>query len=256
MAVGNGGFVPAVLASAGPPVVPVEPAAPTGAQPIGWKVDVTPSPVEGAINYFKFSNQETDRQLATAAQKTGKPAPQAFADTILDDPMILPVGPDTNFPLFFFAAPRSNLSAPSYNRLAEAPYVPVTTQLQLVNSSGRVLPVRDSTGQGLQRVGDAQQVLGKASLNFKAGFTFRSAASARPDAFVIAPMGKDFPQGNTVDLGDKYRLVIKGVGVTESNMVTPTLAYALGDPVPLATFKNKTLLSVIAAYTKKKDAGV
>lgn len=167
MAVGNGGFVPAVLASAGPPVVPVEPAAPTGAQPIGWKVDVTPSPVEGAINYFKFSNQETDRQLATAAQKTGKPAPQAFADTILDDPMILPVGPDTNFPLFFFAAPRSNLSAPSYNRLAEAPYVPVTTQLQLVNSSGRVLPVRDSTGQGLQRVGDAQQVLGKASLNFK-----------------------------------------------------------------------------------------
>lgn len=43
----------------------------------------------------------------------------------------------------------------------------------------------------------------------QAGFTFRSAASARPDAFVIAPMGKDFPQGNTVDLGDKYRLVIK-----------------------------------------------
>jgi hypothetical protein len=49
---------------------------------------------------------------------------------------------------------------------------------------------------------------------------------------------------------------LQGVGVTESNLVTPTLAYALGDPVPLATFKNKTLLSVIAAYTKKKDAGV
>jgi hypothetical protein len=46
------------------------------------------------------------------------------------------------------------------------------------------------------------------------------------------------------------------VGVTESNLVTPTLAYALGDPVPLATFKPKTLLTVIAAYTKKKEAGV
>jgi hypothetical protein len=131
-------------------------------------VDVTKSPVEGAINYFKFTNQETDRQLASAAKTTGKAAPQAFADTILDDPMILPVGPDTNFPLFFFAAPRSNLSAPSYNRLAEAPYIPVSTQLQLVNSSGRVLPVRDSTGQGLERLGDSQRtVLGKANLNFK-----------------------------------------------------------------------------------------
>jgi hypothetical protein len=166
MAVGGGGFVPAVLASAGPPVVPVEPAAPVGAQPIGWKVDVTKSPVEGAVNYFRFTNAETDRQLAQAAR--GRPAQQAFADTILDDPMILPVAPDTNFPLFYFAAPRSNLSAPSYTRLAEAPYIPVSTQLQLVNSSGRVLPVRDSTGQGLERLGDAQRtVLGKASLNFK-----------------------------------------------------------------------------------------
>jgi hypothetical protein len=171
MAVGSGGFVPAVLASAGPPVVPTEPAAPAGAQPIGWKVDVTKSPVEGAVNYFKFTNQETDRQLAQAAGTTGRPAPQAFADTILDDPMILPVAPDTNFPLFYFAAPRSNLTAPSYNRLAEAPYIPISTQLQLVNSSGRVLPVQDSTGQGLQRLGDAQRaVLGKAALNFKVRF--------------------------------------------------------------------------------------
>jgi hypothetical protein len=43
----------------------------------------------------------------------------------------------------------------------------------------------------------------------QAGFTFRSASSARPDAFTITPMGRDFPQGNQVDLGDKYRLVIK-----------------------------------------------